>query len=223
MRVVAWTFTQDAHRHGRAEWLPQVVAALGEADEVLVFDHQSQDGSADLVRDLGGSAWVHDDGNRTIGRAMNLGHQAAADAAGPGGIVVTAQDDIVWRPGWRAQVEAFWSEAPGNIGLLCGLLEPEFAWASVLERVEFDGVAGVSRLTVPGSAWTYRAETWDAMRWANEIRPSHDMPICERLRSKGLRLVAVDLADNLGAHRSTWGNNSYAAVQPLDRKRWGLV
>lgn len=222
MKVVGWAFTQDAYKHDRAEWLRQVVAALGEADEVLLFDHHSLDGTGELVRELGGTCWVHDDGNRTIGRAMNLGHQAAADAAGADGIVVTAQDDVVWRAGWREQLEAFWADAPADVAILSGLLEPEFGWAAVLERVEFGGVAGLARLTVPGGAWTYRGETWPYMRWANEVAPSHDMPICDRLRTQGARLVAADLAVHLGAYRSTWGNTSYAAAQPLDREHWGL-
>ena len=222
MKVVGWTFTQDAFTHGRDDWFRQAVDALGEADEVLVFDHQSEDGSDELVRELGGTCWTHDDGNRTIGRAMNLGHQAAADAAGPDGIVVTAQDDIVWRPGWREKVEAFWSDAPLDIGILCGLLEPNFPWAAPLERVEHGGVAGLSRLTVPGSAWAYRGAMWQVMRWANEVAPSHDMPICNRVRDAGFRLVGADLADNLGAHRSTWGNASYGGAPQLNRAKWGV-
>lgn len=222
MRVVGWVFTQDAFRHGRDGWLRRVVAALGEADEVLVFDHHSEDGSDGLVRELGGECWTHEDGNRTIGRAMNLGHQAAADAAGADGLVVTAQDDIVWRAGWRDRLEAFWSDAPDSIGIVSGLMEPAFPWAAPLERVEYGGLAGLSRLTVPGGAWTYRGSMWQTMRWANEVAPSHDMPICERVRGAGFRLVAVDLADHLGANRSTWGNSSYDAVSPLNLKRWGL-
>jgi glycosyltransferase involved in cell wall biosynthesis len=222
VKVVGWTFTQDAYRHGRDEWLRQVVEALGEADEVLIFDHQSEDGSDELVRELGGVLWKHDDRNRTIGRAMNLGHQAAADAAGPDGLVVTAQDDIVWRPGWRERLQGFWEEAPNSIGLVSGLLEPNFPWAAPIDRVEHGGLAGLSRLTVPGGAWTYRGRMWQAMRWANEVQPSHDMPICNRVRDAGMSLVAVDLADHLGAVRSTWGNNSYIGSARLDLQRWGL-
>ena len=223
MRVVAWTFTQDAYKNGRDEWLRLVIAALGEADDVLVFDHHSEDGSPELVAELGGVCWSHEDGNRTIGRAMNLGHQAAADAAGPGGLVVTAQDDIVWRPGWRDRIQAFWEEAPENVGIVCGLLEPDFPWAAPQGKVVAGGLSGVSRLTVPGSAWTYRTEMWGTMRWANEEAPSHDMPICDRVRAAGFSLVGVDLADNLGAHHSTWGNESYSTVRPLDKAAWGLA
>lgn len=222
MKVVGWTFTRNAYTHRRDDWFRKAVAALGEADEVLVFDHQSSDGSDSLVRELGGVCWSHDDGNTSIGRAMNLGHQAAADAAGVDGIVVTAQDDIVWRFGWRDRLEAFWSDAPLDIGIVSGLLEPHFPWAAPLGRVEHGGLAGLCRLTVPGGAWTYRAGMWETMRWANEVAPSHDMPICERVRSAGFRLIGVDLADHLGEHCSTWGNASYGGVQPLDKGRWGL-
>jgi len=222
VRVVGWTFTQNAYTHGRDGWLRQVVEALGEADEVLVFDHMSTDGSDGLVRELGGVSWEHGDGNRTIGRAMNLGFQAAVDAAGPDGLVVIAADDIVWRPGWRDKVEAFWSEAPDHIGILCGLLEPHFGWAQPIERVEYGGVAGLSRPTVPSSAWTFPVRMWGRMDRANEVRPSHDMPICAQLTRDGYSLVGVDLADNLGAFKSTWGNRSYEGARPLDLKRWGL-
>jgi len=223
MRVVGWVFTQDAFKHERNEWLRRVVAALGEADEVLLFDHHSEDGTPELVSELGGECWSHADGNRTIGRAMNLGHQAAADAAGPGGLVVTAQDDVVWRPGWRDRLEAFWDDAPRNVGLMSGLLEPDFPWAAPIEVVSAGGLSGLSRLTVPGGAWVYRAEMWETMRWANEEKPSHDMPICDRVRSAGYRLVGVDLADHLGAGRSTWGNTSYAGAPALNLRRWGLA
>jgi glycosyltransferase involved in cell wall biosynthesis len=223
VKVVAWTFTQNAYKHGRDGWLRQVVDALAEADEVLVFDHQSDDGSDELVAELGGVRWVHEDGNGTIGRAMNLGNQAAVDAAGPDGIAVTAADDILWRPGWREKVEAFWSEAPEDVGILCGLLEPYFGWAKPIERVEYGGVAGLSRPTVPSSAWTFRASLWDRMPPANEVAPSHDMPICHSLAGSGYRLVGVDLAENLGAFKSTWGNRSYEGAVPLDLVRWGLA
>jgi glycosyltransferase involved in cell wall biosynthesis len=222
VKVVAWTFTQDAYKHGRDEWLRRVVTALGEADEVLVFDHHSEDGSPELVSSLGGVCWSHADRNRTIGRAMNLGHQAAAVAAGEGGLVVTAQDDVVWRPGWRDRLEAFWEDAPADIGIVSGLLEPNFPWARPLARVEHGGLAGLVRETVPGGAWTYRSPMWGTMRWANEVAPSHDMPICGRVRAAGFRLVGVNLADHLGAGRSTWGNNSYGGAPQLDRKRWGV-
>ena len=222
VRVVGWTFTQNAYTHGRDGWLRQVVDALGEADEVLIFDHMSSDGSDGLVRELGGTCWQHEDGNRTIGRAMNFGFQAAVDAAGPEGIVVIAADDIVWYEGWREKVEAFWDAAPDDIGILCGLLEPHFGWAQPIERVEFGGVAGLTRPTVPSSAWTFRAATWGSMPKANEVAPSHDMPICHQMTHDGYRLVGADLAENLGAFRSTWGNNSYVGVPPLDKKRWGL-
>ena len=223
MRVVAWTFTQDAYKHERNEWLRRVVKALGEADEVLVFDHHSYDASPELVAELGGVCWSHADGNRTIGRAMNFGHQAAADAAGPDGLVVTAQDDVLWRSGWRERLEAFWETAPDSVGIVSGLMEPDFPWAEPVRRVEYGGVVGLERTTVPGGAWTYRGRTWETMRWANEVAPSHDMPVCERVREAGLSLVAVDLADHLGANRSTWGNNSYGGVSPLNRARWGLA
>jgi hypothetical protein len=153
---------------------------------------------------------------------MNLGHQAAADAAGPEGLVVTAQDDVVWRPGWRDRLEAFWDDAPDSVGIVSGLMEPNFPWAAPLRRVECGGVVGLERATVPGGAWTYRGRMWETMRWANEVKPSHDMPICERVRDAGFSLVALDLADHLGANRSTWGNNSYGGVSPLNRERWGL-
>ena len=219
MKVVAAVLTHNAITYGRTDLLSEAAQSLSEADEVLVVDNGSTDGSEVFVAGLGGSVYRPSDGVSTCGRGMNI---CITAAAGRGDLVVFSNDDIVWRPGWRTQLEAFWSQAPEDIMIVSGLLEIDYPWNTPLGTVDAGGVRGLVRETVPGGAWTLRSADWPRIGPVPEKRGWDDVPTCKRLGRDGFRVVALDLCVHAGEGSSTWGNKSAAFGQPLDRARWGL-
>jgi glycosyltransferase involved in cell wall biosynthesis len=125
VKVVAIVLTHQAVTFDRLTMLSDTVQSLREADEVLIVDNGSTDGSAVRVEDLGGFAYRPADGVSTCGRGMNVCITAAAKR---GDVVVFSNDDIVWRAGWRAQLEAFWVGAPEDVKIVSGLLEIDYPW-----------------------------------------------------------------------------------------------
>ncbi len=221
MKVVAGVLTYRVKRFGRVDELHATLASLREADELFLLDNASDDGSAELVRSLGGTVARNDDGNCTPGRGMNqlLGALAARDAD----IVAFSNDDMAWKPGWRAQLEAFWDAAPASLLILSGLLEPDYPWAQVLGRLDCGGVPALIRETAPGAAWTFRARDWPLIGPIPEKLGWDDVPTCHKIRAHGGQVAQADLAEHLGADKSTWGNVSFEWAKPLDRERWGLA
>jgi glycosyltransferase involved in cell wall biosynthesis len=219
VRVVAAVLTHNAERHGRGDMLIAALRSLTEADATVVVDNGSTDGTADLVARIGGVVYEASDGVHTCGRGMNVTITAASEH---GDLVAFSNDDIVWRPGWRATLEAFWSEAPADVAIVSGLLEDDYPWNRVVGTVDAGGVRGLVRATVPGGAWTLRSAEWPTIGPVPEAVGWDDVPTCRRLGGEGRRVVALDLADHVGVAHSTWGNGSAALGTPLDRGRWGL-
>jgi glycosyltransferase involved in cell wall biosynthesis len=219
VKVVAVVLTHQALTFDRLTMLSDTVQSLREADEVLIVDNGSTDGSAVRVEDLGGFAYRPADGVSTCGRGMNI---CMTIASKRGDVVVFSNDDIVWRAGWRAQLEAFWAGAPDDIKIASGLLEIDYPWNKPRGVVDAGGVRGLVRETVPGGAWTLRSSDWPLVGPVPEKRGWDDVPTCHRVNGKGWRCVALDLSDHAGEGSSTWGNGSAAFGQPLDREAWGL-
>lgn len=219
MRVVAAVLTHNAKRYGRDMLLRDTLRSLAEADRVLLVDNGSSDGMADWVAQVGGFCYQPADRVTTCGRGMNVTiTMAAADAD----VVVFSNDDIVWRPGWRARVQSFWEHAPDDVAIMSGLLEPDFPWNQPRATVEYGGVRGLVRETVPGGAWTLMAANWSIIGPVPEKAGWDDVPTCRRMNQLGWRNVAVDLADHAGVELSTWGNGSQKFAKPLNREAWGL-
>lgn len=213
MKVVAGVLTHNAITNGRMDMLKQCVKSLAaEADEVIVVDNGSSDGTADWVASIGGFAYEPDDGVTTCGRGMNM---VASACAARGDIVVCTTEDTYWRPGWRAVVEPFWVEAPEAIKILCGQLEPQYPWSVPVGKVTVNGVTGLLRPTVPGPGWTFRSTDWPTIGPVPETHGHDDVPTCLRLVAAGFVLVAVDLLDHVGEGQSTWGNASHQYATPL--------
>jgi hypothetical protein len=189
------------------------VDSLAAADRVVLLDNGSDDGSDDWVTAHGGMAHRSGDGVTTCGRGMN---ELASRLVHGADVIVLTSDDMVWRSGWRDVLEAFWADADDTVALLCGLLEPAYPWSPVTGRYSAGGVEGVTRACVPGSGWTFRAADWPTIGPVPETPGEDDVPTCARLHAAGRLLVAIDIADHLGEHQSTWGNQSHRFARPLD-------
>jgi glycosyltransferase involved in cell wall biosynthesis len=214
VKIVAGMLTHNAVRYGRMELAKQTARSLAsEADEVIVWDNGSTDGTADWVASIGGHLYDSPDGVTTCGRGMNM---LGSACAARGDLVVLTSDDMLWRPGWREVVEAFWTEANPKVAILCGLLEPDYPWSTPVGSYTAGGVTGLLRPSVPGSGWTFRSADWPDIGPVPETYGRDDVPTCQRLVSEGWLLVAVDLADHAGEGASTWGNKSDAYARPLN-------
>lgn len=214
MKVVAGMLTFNAVTHNRLGLARQTARSLAaEADELIVWDNGSTDGTEDWVQSIGGHVYDSPDGVTTCGRGMNM---LGSACAARGDLVVLTSDDMFWRPGWRQAIEAFWAEANPKVAILCGLLEPDYPWSSPVGSYTAGGVTGLLRPSVPGSGWTFRSAMWPTIGPVPETYGVDDVPTCQRLVSEGWLLVACDLADHAGEDASTWGNRSYRYARPLD-------
>lgn len=217
MKIVAGMLIHNAITHDRLEIAKEAVWSLAsEADEVIVWDNGSTDGTQDWVASIGGHCDVPADGNTTGGRGMN---NVATAAAKRGDIVVLTADDMIWRPGWRSVVEEFWSHVDRKVAIFCGLLEPEYPWSVPEGGIRVNTVHALIRPTVPGSAWTFRSRDWfEAIGPVPEVKGHDDVPTCKRLVDRNWLLCAADLAEHRGEDRSVWGNKSYQYARPLNTR-----
>lgn len=215
MRVIAGMLTHNAVSTGRMDLAKEAAWSLAsEADELLVLDNASTDGTEEWVQSIGGYCYQPDDGNHTTGRGMN--HLATA-CAKRGDIIVPTADDMLWRPGWRAVVEEFWAEADERVALFCGLLEPEYPWSVPMGGLTVGSIKALLRPTVPGGGWTMRAADWlQFIGPLPETKGYDDVPTCRRLVEMGYLLAACDLAVHAGEDRSIWGNKSWQYARPLN-------
>ena len=215
MKIVAGMLIHNAKTYDRLDLAKQAAWSLAsEADELIVWDNGSTDGTEEWVRSIGGHCDVPADGNTTGGRGMN---NVATAAAKRGDVVVLTADDMIWRPGWRQVVEEFWTAAPKQVAILCGLLEPDYPWSTPVGAMTCGGVTALLRPTVPGSAWTFRSADWRShIGPVPEVQGHDDVPTCHRLVTQGFVLAAVDLAEHWGEDRSIWGNQSHQWAKPLD-------
>lgn len=212
MRTCAVVLTYRAISTGREELLAETVRSLkAEADAVYVVDNGSDDGSDRMVRSEYGGL-THGHPLHTSGYGTNL---CARVAAGDGShLVVLSDDDMHWRPGWRATLESWWRFAPEDVALTGGHVEPLFPWNDCLGRVEFGEVPGLERTSTGAASWTYLADRFGAIfsprGIPQQVQGHGDVPACERLLERGYRICQVDVAEHRGHGKSTWGNATVA-------------
>lgn len=231
MRIHVGILTHNAVSLGRADLLDQTVHSAMAAfpdSQILVFDNWSTDGSWDhlleLRRQLGVYIATHVpvDCNHTPGRGVDLmirhllGH---ADAYGS--VLVCSDDDMFWKPGAADKITAFWKEPATNVMLLGGLLEPVWHWNRPRFVFEHGGVLALVRDSTPAAAWTFPAQYADRFL---PLEPTwkFDTALCRKIKQNGGVVAQMDLADHMGADKSTQHNDAARSGVPLDREKWGV-
>ena len=219
MSIVAGVLTWNPIANDRLALLDKTVGSLD--CEVVVFNNGSTDGYTidqgfDIPRLPG---FPH--GN-TCGYGMNK-MAATLDAD----IIIMSNDDIIWHPDAVQRVEAIWGEAPDDLTILSGLVEPTFAlpdtepWNKPYGTAELAGETILLRKSVPGGAWTFRAVDKPLIFPVSTFPGVDDVPACHRLIAQKRAVAAADLADHAGVGQSTWGNASHERfiVQTRDEVR----
>jgi glycosyltransferase involved in cell wall biosynthesis len=207
MIVRAAVLTYRAVATGRLDLLIQTVRSLAEADSVHIVDNGSDDGSAELVESWGG--YTSSSGVTTSGHGTNLCARilAATDAD----ICLLSDDDMVWRPGWRAELEAWWAGAPDDVWLTGCHLEPDYPWNARSGVLVVGERTGIVRASTGAASWTYRrARHADIFPIPQQVQGWGDVPACDKIDERGGRICQIDLADHAGHGRSTWGNQTEA-------------
>ena len=234
MRFHVGVLTYNALTSLRWSLVEQTVASLQRAfpgSVPVVFDNGSEDGSEELVRQLLGCDRIIRpclDGNRTPGRGRNELMRVLCDRGDLSkDIVVLSDDDVRWSDGAELTLSKFWTEAPGDLMILSGLLEPDWPWNKPVGLIECGGVKALERESAPAAAWTFRMRDW--IWFFGPLKESldgdgEDFEACKRIRARGFRVAQIDLAEHLGEGYSQIGNDKarQMAGQPLDREKWGL-
>jgi hypothetical protein len=146
----------------------------------------------------------------------------------PGHLLVTSDDDMLWREGAQERLAGIWSgvrpDHLANLVLVDGLLEPMWAHNAPLGSVEVGAEHVLLRESVPGAAWSLPMRHASAVRAAIEPRFGYDSGVCEALRAQGALLGAVDLCEHIGEDASTHDNRPTRDLggSPVDRDKWGL-
>lgn len=208
MKVAAAVLTYQAISNGRLGLLEQTVRSLAEADTVIIVDNGSTDGTREVVERQGGIS--HDGPLHTSGHGNNL--QARVLLGTDADVCVLSDDDMLWKPGWRAKLEAWWTGAPDDVVLTGCHIEPAFHWNVIAGRVEYGGVPGLVRQSSGGASWSLRHRDLETFFGPAGIWQQHqgygDVMACDRLIGRGFKVCQIDLAEHAGQGQSTWGNST---------------
>ncbi len=221
MKIVAVIMTWNPITTNRLSLLERAYETLHEADALLVLDNGSTDGSAEFVQKHY-YAGLNLTTDKSIGRGMNLAINAAISQKAD--IVLFSADDMAYFPGWRKRLEEMWKKAGKEIAIICPQLEPIYEWNTVLEHVDLGGEWLVSRRTVPGSCWSFRASDWPVIGPVPEVE-HEDVLVCDKIRTLGRKMLATNLAIHYGEGKSTWGNQAtpdgrrFPILEPIDKEK----
>lgn len=211
MKTTAAVLTWNPISNHRLELLAATVESLQTADRVVVFNNGSTDGfkAADHYPDtVDVPALPGFPPGNTCGYGMN---KIAATIQSD--LVIMSNDDITWRPDAIPTLKAVWKEAPPNMAVLSGLVEPTFAlpdtepWNQPLDTLEVAGHKLLARKSVPGGAWTYKKP--QLLFPVSTFPGVDDVPACHKLNQAGYVTACMELADHVGVGVSTWGNASH--------------
>lgn len=184
----------------------------------VIVDNGSTDGSAELVKGIGGI--LNTSGNHTTGRGMNMAMDEAMKHD-PDIILFTA-DDFEYRKGFIRRLVDFWQDAPEDIIMASCYLEPLWEWNKILDTGTAGGQRYAIRTSIPGSNWSFRASDLSKIFPVSERTGGEDLAVCERLRRQRYRLAALDLVDHIGEEQSAWGNQSWTYAKPIDKQALGF-
>jgi hypothetical protein len=229
MKIATGIKSHNPLEHMRMELLEEtlrtVTEAFPEAYRILYLNG-ADDGSEDVQTEL---AEKHD--TKVIfgglGEPCTPGEGALAIGdwlRAEGDIIVFSDDDMAWRPGAADKLREMWAEAPDDLIIVSGLLEPVWHWNTPRETVACGEVNVLVRDSCPGAAWSFRAKDWPRIKEVMPLAFGYDYDVCCRLRDQGLRVGQVDLADHEGWGSSTHENAAIEAadMRELDRERWGV-
>lgn len=208
--------------YNRLDMFRRTVNSLESAADlypVVVVDNGSTDGTAQLVKIYNGFCNETDD--HSTGYGMNLAIAKALEHD-PEYVLFTA-DDYVYDDDWHEKLLLFWESASPKIKLASCHLEPVYGWNTITGGGHIRGVPYITRLTLPGSNWTFRAADWPLIGPIPHQTGGEDHIICNRLIKDGYELAALDLAAHIGEKHSAWGNKSWESAQPLDRPAYGFI
>jgi sulfur carrier protein ThiS len=231
VKVIAGVLTHNARTYGREEMLHDVVESLAvEADLVIVLNNGTTDGTKPLSDDQATSRCevrvierkTLDASQSRCAHGMNALLRALGTTAAD--VIVHSNDDVLWTPGWRARVQDVWRHAPASLGIVSGLVEESYDWNAEYGLARFGSEKMVLRETVPAGAWTMRRNTLGVvLPVPTAILGFDDLPVCDRLRGLKWDLAALDLAEHVGAGRSTWGNRAHGTGRPFDWEKWPVT
>lgn len=212
MNIVAGILTWKPLTTGRKPLLARTVGSLVGQCETIVFDNGSNEEYDVDTRVIKFPQLSGFPNGNTCGYGMN---KIAATLKDHADIVIMSNDDIEWKPDAVQTLKELWAEAPDELTILSGLVEPTFAlpdsepWNKPYGAVDLAGHRMLVRKSVPGGAWTYRTEHHDLIFPVSTFPGVDDVPACHKLQAQGRGVACVDLATNEGVGMSTWGNASY--------------
>jgi glycosyltransferase involved in cell wall biosynthesis len=211
MKIVAAVLTYNQYENSRRDLFEQTVDSLANV-QTIVVDNGSTDGTDRLIAsDDRWRSFRNDSPNHTCGFGTWLCCRVLAGTDAD--ICVVSDDDMVWTDGWADRLADWWAEAPEQVILTGGHLEPAFPWNEIVGQVTFGGQAGLIRQSTGAASWTFRRRQY--LDLAGQVRSvpidrqgTWDVPVCNRLTNAGWQIGQLDLADHAGRGRSSWGNRT---------------
>lgn len=238
MKIAVGVMTHNPMSGLRTELVERTLKSVAKAFpsvQSLVFDNGSTDGSAhwltEMATALGAVTYINikdpTPANTTPGagrlrmwKSLWPWHQEKNPEAAD--IVVMSDDDMEWKEGAEEKLIQVWSQAPADIAIIGGLLEPLYHWNTPRETVACGLTNVLVRDSCPGAAWSFRVPDWGIIRPHIVEDFGYDHRACLALRKDGYRVAQIDLAEHIGWGFSTHGNEAdrHPDARPLDRERW---
>jgi glycosyltransferase involved in cell wall biosynthesis len=205
VKVAAVILTYQQLTNERTDLFDATAESLAaEADRVAVVDNGSIDETpARLKSKWGFPIFINRSNNHNCGRGTNLCARVAMGVEPD--ICVLSDDDILWRPGWREQLEAWWT-AHEDITLTGCHLEPIFPWNQILGKIP-GTPPGLSRRSTGAATWSFQPKDYYRIFPIPEQKQGWgDVPACHRLIENECHIAQIDIAEHIGHGRSSWGN-----------------
>lgn len=132
--------------------------------------------------------------------------------------VLFTADDYLYAQGWNDKLMSFLDGAPQVSHVSCEL-EPLFPWNAPIGKITANGITGLSRATIPGANWAFTRSSWSRIKSdisALQLDPMWDHKINGMVTRLGWQVVALNLAEHVGALESSTGNKAFQVnAKPL--------